>query len=145
MITDLPAELFKCYHSIKHFSEFLPTTWRQKSTGTKVRHCHPMYRLYYNCYLLFFSFSILHGRCKFLKLLNVNKKQTLHFIARRNRSYGVHKIPENMMQHAKYACFINTVKNTTVLYNLNDNRNIPWPTLPTYWLSAAKLERLVLG
>jgi len=26
--------LFKRYHSDKHFSEFLPTRWRQKSTGT---------------------------------------------------------------------------------------------------------------
>ena len=25
--------VFKRYHSIKHFSEFLPTRWRQKSTG----------------------------------------------------------------------------------------------------------------
>jgi len=26
--------LFKRYHSDKHFSEFLPTRWRQKPTGT---------------------------------------------------------------------------------------------------------------
>jgi len=25
--------VFKRYHSYKHFSEFLPTRWRQKSTG----------------------------------------------------------------------------------------------------------------
>jgi len=25
--------VFKRYHSDKHFSEFLPTRWRQKSTG----------------------------------------------------------------------------------------------------------------
>jgi len=30
VITDLPA---KRYHSIKHFWEFLPTRWRQKSTA----------------------------------------------------------------------------------------------------------------
>jgi len=28
--------VFKCYHSNKHFSEFLPTRWRQKSTGTDI-------------------------------------------------------------------------------------------------------------
>jgi len=33
MISDLSAKLFKRYHSDKHFSEFLPTRWRQKSTG----------------------------------------------------------------------------------------------------------------
>jgi len=42
--------VFKRYHSHKHFSEFLPTTWRQKSAsiryGTKLRHCHPMYSQY---------------------------------------------------------------------------------------------------
>ena len=38
--------VFKCYHSDKHFSEFLPTRWRRKSTGTdreKLRHCHSMH------------------------------------------------------------------------------------------------------
>ena len=25
--------VFKCYHSDTHFSQFLPTRWRQKSTG----------------------------------------------------------------------------------------------------------------
>ena len=34
MITDLATNVFKRYHSGKHFSEFLPTRWRQKSTGT---------------------------------------------------------------------------------------------------------------
>jgi len=34
MITDLPLKrIFKRYHSDKHFSEFLRTKWRQKSTG----------------------------------------------------------------------------------------------------------------
>ena len=33
MITDLPTQRIKRYHSDKHFSEFLPTRWRQKSTG----------------------------------------------------------------------------------------------------------------
>ena len=32
-ITDLSAKRFKRYHSDKHFPEFLPTRWRQKSTG----------------------------------------------------------------------------------------------------------------
>jgi len=48
MITDLPTKHFKRHHSDKHFSEFLPTRWRQKSTGKdmepKLYHCHPMYR-----------------------------------------------------------------------------------------------------
>ena len=39
--------VFKRYPSDEHFSEFLPTRWRQRSTGTiystKLRHCHPMY------------------------------------------------------------------------------------------------------
>ena len=38
--------VFKSYHSDRHFSEFLPTRWRQKWTGIdmqKLRHCHPMY------------------------------------------------------------------------------------------------------
>ena len=35
MITDLYQQsVFTRYHSDKHFSEFLPTRWRQKSTGT---------------------------------------------------------------------------------------------------------------
>ena len=34
MITELPRKrYFKRYHSDKHLSEFLPTRWRQKSTG----------------------------------------------------------------------------------------------------------------
>ena len=37
--------VFKRYHSDKHFSEFLPTRWRQKTNwhtyGTKLRHRHP--------------------------------------------------------------------------------------------------------
>jgi len=52
MITDLGAyqqSLFNRHHSDKHFSSFLPTRWRQKSTGTlyetKLRHCHPVYVL----------------------------------------------------------------------------------------------------
>ena len=48
MITDLPTKHFKRHHSDKHFSEFLPTRWRQKSTGKdmepKLYHCHPMYK-----------------------------------------------------------------------------------------------------
>jgi len=33
MITDVPAKhYFKRYRGDKHFSEFLPTRWRQKST-----------------------------------------------------------------------------------------------------------------
>jgi len=32
-MTDLPKSLFKHHHSDKHLSEFLPTRWRQKSTG----------------------------------------------------------------------------------------------------------------
>ena len=41
--------IFKRYHSDQHFSEFLPTRWRQKSTGidtetvTKLRHGRPVY------------------------------------------------------------------------------------------------------
>ena len=34
MTTDLPAKrIFKRYHSDKHLSDFLPTRWREKSTG----------------------------------------------------------------------------------------------------------------
>ena len=48
MITDLPTKHIKRHHSDKHFSEFLPTRWRQKATGIdmeqKLYHCHPMYR-----------------------------------------------------------------------------------------------------
>jgi len=34
MITDLPTKnIFKCYLGDEHFKEFLPTRWRQKSTG----------------------------------------------------------------------------------------------------------------
>jgi len=35
MISDLPTKrrLFKRYHGDKHFSQFLRTRWRQKSTG----------------------------------------------------------------------------------------------------------------
>ena len=33
MITDLPTKSIKRYHGDKHFSEFLPARWRQKSTG----------------------------------------------------------------------------------------------------------------
>jgi len=34
MITDLPTKrIYTRYHSGKHFSEFLPTRWLQKSTG----------------------------------------------------------------------------------------------------------------
>jgi len=29
--------VFKCYRSDKHFSEFLPTRWRQKSAGTDMK------------------------------------------------------------------------------------------------------------
>jgi len=29
--------VFKCYHSGNHFSEFLPTRWRQKSTGIDMK------------------------------------------------------------------------------------------------------------
>ena len=40
--------VFKRYRSDKHFSEFLPTRWRQKVNwhryGTKLRYCHRMYR-----------------------------------------------------------------------------------------------------
>ena len=37
MITDLPTKrVFKRYHSDKHFSEFLPARWQQKSTGIDV-------------------------------------------------------------------------------------------------------------
>jgi len=36
MITDLPTKRIKRYHSDKHFSEFLPTRWRQKSTGIDI-------------------------------------------------------------------------------------------------------------
>ena len=43
MITDYQQSVFTHYHSDKHFSEFLPTTLRQKSTGIdmerKLRHC----------------------------------------------------------------------------------------------------------
>ena len=35
--------VFKRCQSDKHFSEFLPTRWRQKSTATKLRQCHSMY------------------------------------------------------------------------------------------------------
>jgi len=34
--------VLKRYHGDKHFSEFLPTRWRQKSTETKLLHCHPI-------------------------------------------------------------------------------------------------------
>ena len=41
--------VFKRYHSDKTFWEFLPTRWRQISTGnrygTKLRNCHPMYNI----------------------------------------------------------------------------------------------------
>jgi len=30
--------VFKRYHSDKHFSDFLPTRWRQKSTGMDMEH-----------------------------------------------------------------------------------------------------------
>ena len=45
---DLPTKLiYKLYHSDKHFSEFLPTRWRQKINwhrcGTKLRNCHFVY------------------------------------------------------------------------------------------------------
>jgi len=33
MSTKNQQNVFKLYHSDKHFSEFLPTSWRQKSTG----------------------------------------------------------------------------------------------------------------
>ena len=33
MITDDQQSIFKRCHSDKHFPEFLPTRWRQKSTG----------------------------------------------------------------------------------------------------------------
>ena len=34
MITDLyQKSIFKRYYGDKHFSDFLPTRWRQKSTG----------------------------------------------------------------------------------------------------------------
>jgi len=33
---DLPTMRFKFYHSDKHFSEFLPTRWRQKLTGIDI-------------------------------------------------------------------------------------------------------------
>ena len=33
MITDLPTKRVWRYYSDKHFSEFLPTRWRQKLTG----------------------------------------------------------------------------------------------------------------
>jgi len=36
MITDLPTKCVKRYHSDKHLSEFLPTGWRQKSTGIDI-------------------------------------------------------------------------------------------------------------
>ena len=36
MISDLTTKRIKCYHSDKHFSEFLPTRWWQKSTGIDV-------------------------------------------------------------------------------------------------------------
>jgi len=55
MITDLYRQsvLFKHYHSDKRFSEFLFTKWRQKSTGTELRHCHPIY--YFAMLLLLFT------------------------------------------------------------------------------------------
>ena len=41
--------VFKRNHSDKHFQEFLPTRWQQKSTGIdmeqKIRQCHPMYSI----------------------------------------------------------------------------------------------------
>jgi len=49
MISELPTKriYFKRYHSDKHFSDFLPTSWRKKISwhryGTKSRHCHAMY------------------------------------------------------------------------------------------------------
>jgi len=47
MISDLSAKLFKRYHSDKHFSVFTykmaaKINWHRY--GTKLRHCHPMYR-----------------------------------------------------------------------------------------------------
>jgi len=36
MITDLPTWRIKRYHSDKQFSEFLPTRWRQQSTGMDI-------------------------------------------------------------------------------------------------------------
>ena len=45
MITDLLIKCFKRYHIDKHFSEFLPTRWQQKSTGIdmeKIRNRHPI-------------------------------------------------------------------------------------------------------
>jgi len=32
-ITELPTKRIKRYHSDEHFSEFLPTIWRQNSTS----------------------------------------------------------------------------------------------------------------
>ena len=41
--------VFKRYHSDKHFAEFLPIKWRKKIKwhryGTKLRHRHPVYEL----------------------------------------------------------------------------------------------------
>ena len=42
MISDLPTKriYFKRYHRDKHFSDFLPTRWRKKSTGIDMEQNH---------------------------------------------------------------------------------------------------------
>ena len=41
MITDLPTRRIQyCYHSDKHFSDFLPTRWRQKSADIDMEQNH---------------------------------------------------------------------------------------------------------
>jgi len=43
--------VFKCYHSEKHLSEFLPTRWRQKSAGIDREQNYVTYRPMYISYL----------------------------------------------------------------------------------------------
>ena len=50
--------VFKRYHSDKHFSEFLPTTWRQKSTGIDMEHNYVTDTL---C-ILFLALHTRHGQ-----------------------------------------------------------------------------------
>ena len=60
--------VFKRYHSDKHFSEFLPATWRQKSTGIDMERNYAAVTL---C-ILFLALHTRHGQALTLESELVN-------------------------------------------------------------------------
>jgi len=79
MITDLPKSLFKRHHSDKHLSEFLPTRWRQKSTGTDTEQNYVTVTLY----MLYWGSAFPH-----LAVLLVGRVNRKYFTIRWRRTDG---------------------------------------------------------